>query len=170
MKELLTWNKKHFTSFLKVMFQLSKVASDLRVRLSYTTVTERQLWSRMFFSPIKYNKSMLRLNKSILNPWRFIVDHIYSLLSMSISVCWKVKKSCRKSEVDLNSIAETWDIFCKRDKSMGLGKECLTSPILIQIIKNYSIQGSITFSSNWQMQQGSGMFHKSPYKVLRGLL
>ena len=53
---------------------------------------------------------------------------------------------------------------------MGLGKECLTSPILLQIIQNYSIQGSITFSSNWQMQQGSGMFHKSPYKVLRGLL
>ena len=31
-KELLRWNKKHFLLFLKG-FQLSKVASDLRVRL-----------------------------------------------------------------------------------------------------------------------------------------
>ena len=31
-KELLRWNKKDFSSFLKG-FQLSKIASDLRVRL-----------------------------------------------------------------------------------------------------------------------------------------
>ena len=31
-KELLRWNKKHFSSFLKG-FQLSKIVSDLRVRL-----------------------------------------------------------------------------------------------------------------------------------------